>query len=156
MMQLITYQHYRPMQGDLERNKLVRGSTPEWVVSRYYRGKNAWRPDPKGGITYCFLRTVDNEQFAGIGNCSVTDTFCFAMGRHYAFKDAVNKMLNNKGMKAPVNLEDEKIALVMPLEHGRTIARYLKTFLNNSAFSDTARNELYKAIQYVRVHGLHS
>ncbi len=161
-MSNIFYQHYRPRKGLLEGLGIKKGSTPEEHVRRYYRGANQeWEADPKGGLTYCFLETAQGMQFSGKGNCSVTDVFCFATGRQFAFKAAVQAMLQDKGIQdittvKDVTLEGGIIAFMMPLVHGITVARYLKTFLNTSYFSDDARTELYKALQNVYVHGAYS
>jgi len=157
MTQAIKYEHYRPPVGLLDRLGVVRGSTPTDLVRRYYRGNTAeWVADPKGGVTMCTLTTRDGAQFTGEGNCSVTDIFCFAEGRKWAFKYAVDAMLSDHGIvdvTDNVILEEGIVALMMPVEHAKTLAKYLKTFMNTSYFSDTARNELYKAIQHVFVHG---
>lgn len=157
MTQPIVYQHFRPKLGLLNMLGIKRGSTPRQHARRYYRGNNEeWTADPKGGVTLCVLTTSDGAQFTGEGNCSVTDVFCFAEGRKWAFKNAVDAMLAGHGLievTDMVSLEEGIVAMTMPLEHARTVAQYLKTFLNTSYFSDGARNELYKAIQHVYVHG---
>ena len=156
----VIFKHFRPREGVLEAYDLTKGSTPFDVVNRYYRGKNEWVAGPKGGITYCEIITAKGEIYVGAGLCSVTDAFCFATGRHFAFKDAVKHMMEEKPLHCAkedsIVLEEGIVAFMMPLEHARTVARYLKTFLNSSTFSDTARNELYKALQYVFVHGFGS
>lgn len=158
-MSKITYQHFRPKKDAWKHLGIVRGSTPWEHVRRYYRGANAeWEADPKGGITVCYLTTAQGEQFSGEGNCSVQDPFCFAEGRKWAFKHAVETMLESKGVANTncVILEEGIVAWAMPLVDAITAGKYIRSFLNSSYFSDTARNELYKALQNAYIHGDYS
>lgn len=150
----IKYEHYRPRLGKLPG---TRGKTPDAVLFRYYRGNSEFIPDPKGGKTFCTITLPGGVQYIGEANCSQSDIFCFAEGRAWALKYALEAMLEGEPQSGIFAMpEDGKLHWTMPLEDGRTIARYLKTFLNNTkAFSDTARNELYKALNNVEVFGFH-
>jgi hypothetical protein len=161
-MKNISYEHYRPKKGEWLIQGIKRGGSPLHWCRRYYRGANQeWEADAKGGYTVCIITTVDGTQYSGIGVCSVADNFSYAEGRKWAFKYAVDAMIEGAGMRVTpeygaVALEDNVIVWAMPLEDGKTLAKYIKSFLNNSYFSDTARNELYGALQNAYVHGSYS
>lgn len=149
----IKYEHYRPRLGTLPG---TRGRTPDEVLFRYYRGGTHFVPDPKGGKTFCTITLPNGTQYMGEANCSMSDCFCFSEGRAWALKYALEAMLE-ADPQLEVHVKDGELKWTMPLEDGKTIARYLKTFLNNTrAFSDTARNELYKALNNVKVFGIPS
>lgn len=149
----VEYKHYRPHMGAIA--GLKRGSTPVGVAERYYRGNAGFIPDPRGGVTVCTITDEAGNEYIGTGNCSVTDVFCFSEGRAWAFKDAIDSLLAGHDME-PVAIKPKKDELIwyMPLEAGKTIARWLKTVVNSKKYSDTARNELYKALGYVQVSGI--
>lgn len=52
-----------------------------------YRGI---RPATKGGHTSCII-SIRRKTFSGTGRCSLEDTFCYAIGRQYAFDRAFKK-----------------------------------------------------------------
>lgn len=149
----IRYEHYRPLLGTLPGTK---GATPDVVLLRYCRGYKTFEPDPRGGKTICYITLPNGRQYTGVSYCSMSDTFCFSEGRAWALKYALEALLEEEPNSEFVAMkEDGKLYWTMPLDDGKTIARYLKTFLNNTkAFSDTARNELYKALNNVQVFGL--
>ena len=149
----IEYRHYRPRVGQIK--GLKRGSTPMDYAYRYYRGHAGFKPDPRGGYTICTITTPNGNVYEGIGNCSVTDVFCFEKGREWALANAVKQILEGDvgGVKRPM---DGQLAWLMSMEDGKTIARWLKTIVNSDRYSDSARNELYKALNGVTVSGLPS
>lgn len=147
----IRYEHYRPRLGTLPKDK---GATPNEVLFRYSRGYRTFEPDPKGGKTICYITLPSGAQYMGETYCSMSDSFCFSEGRAWALKYALENMLENDFEPEVV---EGMLQWHMPLEDGQTIAKYIKTFLNNSRmFSDVARNELYKALNNVKVFGIPS
>ncbi len=57
----------------------------------YRRNFHPFKPQTKGGKTYCKILTED-EQFVGFAYCSDKDNYCYKIGRELAFERAKQQM----------------------------------------------------------------
>ena len=58
------------------------------MLRRYYRGKSPWTPMGKGGLTICVVTTGTGLIGVGEGACSLSDAFCYRVGREIAREKA--------------------------------------------------------------------
>ena len=78
-------------------------------VIRYYKGVSKWGPfmeitrnvfrhrgpAPKGGATVCHLYRGDYLVATGQTVCLPQDAFCYETGRKYAYKDALDRLMED-------------------------------------------------------------
>lgn len=89
----IEYAHYR-----VPRNRgSAKGEPPFFSLYRYYRDKDKMKPNEKGGKTICYIRDPNGNNIAvGEATCSMSDNFCYRIGREIALGRALKKLENGK------------------------------------------------------------
>ena len=85
----IEFAHYR-----VPKTKgALKGEPPLFSLYRYYRDNDKMTPNEKGGQTVCYIINADNEIIAhGTATCSMSDNFCYRIGREIAYGRACKAM----------------------------------------------------------------
>jgi len=68
---------------------------PEHVLP-YRKSRPAFRPYPKGGGVVCKLWADDVLVGEGVATCSMSDNFCYKVGRNIAYTRARHNMLTKR------------------------------------------------------------
>lgn len=100
------YLHYRVPEHLARIYDKDKGEPRDTMIVRYSRSVgwmertafylSKWpRPWPKGGATVCILE-VGDDKFVGWTVCSMSDNFCYAVGRDIAQGRALKKWLQRK------------------------------------------------------------
>ena len=87
----IEYSHYR-----VPRNRdTSKGEPPLCSLYKYYRGYKM-KPNEKGGKTVCRIYHGDELVSIGTATCSMSDNFCYRIGREIAYGRACKKMAESE------------------------------------------------------------
>lgn len=95
----VTYDYYRVPEHIMNPSttliKPQHKGQPQHAM-RYKKSNPSFKPYPKGGGVVCKLWMGDVLVGQGLAVCSMSDNFCYKVGRNIAYTRARHNMLNKK------------------------------------------------------------
>lgn len=94
----VQYEHYRVDSSDYTARFHKKGRPKIKWLRRYYKIKHNWCPYSRGGKTIAIVYTGDKKLEAsrvvaiGTALCSMSDTFCYEIGRDIALTRALKSL----------------------------------------------------------------